>query len=556
MNRACVEHSHRIDPQQWSVPGNDDRRMSQNNDHRSTPADRETTPGSRSGSGGHFYSAQGSTKAGTKDISRRSLLALGGVVGVGLVVGAIAVDSQRTDNSKGSLSQASTDTLAFASTDITTARWVTTQTGETAPGYLFVTPLTSSSCGTISENSGQPVWMANPGVSMSDLQVQQYNGNPVLTYWSGTRVRGYGRGVGNILDAEYKQIAKVQAAPGLQADLHEFLLTPQGTALLIAYVAKPADLSTVHGPTSGFVLDCHVNEVDIQTGKVLLDWSAHQHVSPDETYASVKNAEDGDGKSASRAFDAYHLSSIDFDDQSLYISARNTHTVYRINRTTGHVEWRLGGKKSDFTVAKDAQFAWQNHFRLRPDGMASLFNNRTRDAKADVRSAAFLLTLDTSTMKAGLQKKFEHGAIVSTDMGSADLLENGNWLVGWGTQPLVTEHAPDGKAVYTATLADSPSDRAFRSAWVASPQTAPAISIVHGSGRKMLVDVSWNGATEVRNWQFMTGASPSTMQPVKVVPKSDFETAGTLPRAPYAAAQALGLNGNVLATTPVAASTD
>jgi hypothetical protein len=504
------------------------------------------------GSGGHFSAGDGE-KSGRRELTRRALLSVGGLAGIGLVVGAIAVDSRINDSAKGTLSQASTDTLAFASTDATTARWVTTQTGETAPGLLFVTPQTKGSSGVISDNLGQPFWMAGATTGMSDLRVQQYAGTPVLTYWSGTRIRGYGSGVGNILNAQYEPVAVVHAAPGLQMDLHEFQLTPRGTALVIAYTAKKADLSAVHGPSAGYLLDCHVNEIDIQTGKVLLDWSAHEHIPLADTFAAIGDL-DGDGKTSATAFDAYHLSSIDFDSDSLYVSARNTHAVYKIDRSSGTVQWRLGGRKSDFTIAKDAAFAWQNHFRLRPDGTASLFNNRSRTQVTGVRSAAFLLNIDTDTKAVTLQKKFEHGPLLSTDMGSAELLDNGNWLVGWGSQPFVTEHAPDGKAVYTSTLATSPSDRAFRGAWVGSPRTQPVVEIVHGTGRNMLVNVSWNGATEVRNWRYLSGATSTGLQPIKVVPRSDFETTGTIARAPYAAAQALDLNGNVLGTAAAVAS--
>ena len=37
-------------------------------------------------------------------------------------------------------------------------------------------------------------------------------------------------------------------------------------------------------------------------------------------------------------------------DGDILISARNTCALYDIDRTTGAVNWRLGGKRSDFRI--------------------------------------------------------------------------------------------------------------------------------------------------------------------------------------------------------------
>jgi hypothetical protein len=38
------------------------------------------------------------------------------------------------------------------------------------------------------------------------------------------------------------------------------------------------------------------------------------------------------------------------NDGNLLIDARDTWTVYKVNRTTGAIMWRLGGKNSSFAV--------------------------------------------------------------------------------------------------------------------------------------------------------------------------------------------------------------
>ena len=57
----------------------------------------------------------------------------------------------------------------------------------------------------------------------------------MLTWWQGQVVGGHGQGVDVIESARYTPIATVRAGNGLYADLHDFVITPQGTAWLTAF---------------------------------------------------------------------------------------------------------------------------------------------------------------------------------------------------------------------------------------------------------------------------------------------------------------------------------
>jgi hypothetical protein len=70
--------------------------------------------------------------------------------------------------------------------------------------------------------------------------VQQYQGQPVLT-WSQEEGFGglaTGQTVDYILNTQYQVIAKVVAGNGLDADAHEFRITPQNTALITVYAVR------------------------------------------------------------------------------------------------------------------------------------------------------------------------------------------------------------------------------------------------------------------------------------------------------------------------------
>ena len=71
-----------------------------------------------------------------------------------------------------------------------------------------------------------------------------------------------------IVDQQLPTLAHVKAGNGLQADLHEFQLTPQGTALITAYDPILCNLSAVGGPADGAVTDGVFQEIDVRTGLV------------------------------------------------------------------------------------------------------------------------------------------------------------------------------------------------------------------------------------------------------------------------------------------------
>jgi hypothetical protein len=65
---------------------------------------------------------------------------------------------------------------------------------------------------------------------------------------------------------------------------------------------------------------------------------------------------------------------------------------------------------------------------------------------------------------------------------------------------------------------------------------------------------SWNGATEVAGWRFLTGSSPQTLTEAAQVKKRGFETNAAVAAAAHLAAQALDAKGSVLATSAVIAA--
>jgi hypothetical protein len=430
------------------------------------------------------------------------------------------------------------------------ASWETTGT---AAGLLFTGPMGHGSNGLIMKNNSEPVWMEPSGIGVTDLRVQTFEGQPVLTFWTGTGTGGHGEGMGLIKDASYRTIAQVNTGNGLTADLHEFTLTAAGTALMISYPTVQHDLSSVGGPAMGYMYNCHVQEINVRTGAVLLDWSALDHIALTESYLRPGDNPKADGSSAAKAYDPYHLNSVDESGDALLISSRHTHTLYLVDRTAGTVRWRLGGKQSDFSMGQNAVFAWQHDARRRPNGVISVFDNHYNQGTTGT-SRGLLLTVDEKARTAQLKQEFSHAGHRGNAEGNVQFLENGHVLVGWGADPAATEFTADGTAIYEATRIGSASYRTYRAPWTGKPDTPPDVAAIAGNGSTMQVYASWNGATEVAHWRFLTGASQDSLAEAGTFPRQGFETSTAIAAAPHLAVQALDNNGAVLGTSTVIAT--
>ncbi len=403
----------------------------------------------------------------------------------------------------------------------------------------------------IVDDAGQPVWFApSAGGAATDLKVQRYQGTPVLTWWRGEVVfpPGYGRGECVIADEAYRELVTVRAGNGLQADLHDFVLTEQSTALLLAYRDVPRDLTGIGGPADGVVTEGVVQEVDVASGGVLFEWHSLDHVGEGESYQPLP-------PDPAAPYDYFHVNSVGLDgDRSLLVSARNTHAVYRIDRASGAVTWRLGGKSSDVALDPAAVFAWQHDARTHADGVLMLFDNGPTSGE-DTRSRTLALQVDEQRSSATVVSENPHpDAKLSPNQGNAQLLEGGHVFAGWGGDPAFTEFGAQGQVLLHARMDEEISSyRAVRFPWVGRPDDLP-VAAGRAAAPGTTVYASWNGATEVVSWRVLAGPSPDAMAPAGRAQRAGFETRVDVPGAHrFVAVEACDDQGEVLGTSePVA----
>jgi Arylsulfotransferase (ASST) len=428
------------------------------------------------------------------------------------------------------------------------------QSRHTASGDIFVAPQYGpvQYGPMILSPAGKLIWF-NPvpgNATVSDFRAQQYQGKPVLTWWQGNVHAGHGRGDGIIDDSSYQQLAVVHAANGPDADLHEFQLTPQGTALIAATYQVFWNTSSVHGPKRQNVTDGVVQEIDIRTGLVLFQWDSLDHVPLTDSYTHVPQRR--------APFDYFHLNSISVDnDGNLVVSGRDTWAAYKVDRRTGRIIWTLGGKHSSFKFGRNASFAFQ-HDVLLPNGSErsiTVFDNGGGLPNVHTQSRGIKLSLDPAHKTATLVQQLVHSPPLLAEFeGNVQQLPNSDYFVGWGQRPYFSEYDRHGKLIFDARfVANTANYRAFRLPWTGTPAAPPSVAALT-SASNTTVYMSWNGATQVASWRILGGQSASALTPVSTVPASGFETSARIAATQYVQVAALDSNGNVLGTSPVEAS--
>ncbi|KAL4919533.1 ASST-domain-containing protein [Aspergillus aurantiobrunneus] len=455
-------------------------------------------------------------------------------------------------------------------------------------GYLFVAPFAGypdtaveqhgprQAAPYIFRDDGELVWSGYGYYSIwaTNFQKTRWKGKDVLFSFEGDHNAGYGHGHGHttILDQHYETIRELRAGNHKLTDKHEFHVINEETALIQIYQPVPVDLTPWGAsPEQQWIVDAIIQELQLETGELLFEWSSLEHVLPDEAILPINSGQAGSGYNSSDAWDYFHINSVDKDSEGNYlISARDACSVQKINGTSGEIIWRLGGVKSDFELGENVKFCFQHHARyVSKEGskeVISLYDNAahgTEDGRGhEVHTNPFsqgkIIEVDTATWKATIVQAFQPpDGLLSKSQGSTQLLPNGNVIVNWGSEGALTEYRADGTPIFH-TYMDSgflglgvENYRGFRYNWTGLPNEAPAIvSLENDDGTT--VYVSWNGDTETQAWRFFNVVDEyGSREFLGEVDRKGFETSLLVKEhgLGLVAAEAIGANGRVLTST-------
>ncbi|HET8980947.1 MAG TPA: arylsulfotransferase family protein, partial [Solirubrobacteraceae bacterium] len=235
------------------------------------------------------------------------------------------------------------------------------------------------------------------------------------------------------------------------ADQHDVVLLPNGDYLMgRTFTRFPVDMSACGGPVNGVLRDFELQELT-PSGALVWSWRASDHIPVSEVAPQFRGACRYGG-------DVYHWNSVDPVDGGYVLSFRSLDAVYRIDRATGAIVWKLGGTPTSQSLAvindpysATSTFCGQHDARLLLDGSLTVHDNGSGcNRPARVVRYAIDPTARTATLLESLRKPFVPGS--SWCCGSARKLPGGDWVVSWGASRYVTEQTPDGRLVFTLTF--------------------------------------------------------------------------------------------------------
>ena len=390
---------------------------------------------------------------------------------------------------------------------------VTTSTTGTGDGYVFITPFSLSILTPyliIADNSGQPVYYKPVPSFATDFKRQP---NGLLTYWTGGQFYA--------MDNSYNVVDTYQAGNGYTADAHDLQLLPDGHALLMAYDNQPVDMSQIApgGLPTATVTGLIVQELDTSKN-VVFEWRSWDHFNITDTMVPLTTT----------VVDYVHGNAIELDtDGNLLLSSRHMSEITKINRQSGDIIWRLGGKNNQFTFVNDPapHFDFQHDIRRLPNGDITLFDNRTN--LTPLYSRAVEYHLDEGAKTATLVWQYRNTPdTFGLATGNVQRLSNGNTFIGWGFGLLATEVTPEGSKAFELALAPNFSYRAFRFPWHGYPNTQPTL-VIQTTTLTTTLTFSWNGATDIASYRIYGGNEPRPTTLITTQAKTDFETQIVLP---------------------------
>jgi hypothetical protein len=235
-----------------------------------------------------------------------------------------------------------------------------------------------------------------------------------------------------IMDSSLRVIDSVKCGNGYITDWHEMRILPNGHYLLLATEMDTMDLSQYHyfkpfnipGSRTARVFCGIIQELD-QNKKVVFEWHAKDHYK----FSSV----DPFWMADSAWVDWTHFNALEMDsDGNILVSSRYFNEITKINRTTGDIIWRLGGRNNQFKFLNDnLRFYGQHYIRRLPNGHYTLFDNGNYYTPHGARAVEYELDEKNKTVNTVWSYTYDP-TMPSYAMGSVQRLNDGNTLVSYG----------------------------------------------------------------------------------------------------------------------------
>ena len=220
---------------------------------------------------------------------------------------------------------------------------------------------------------------------------------------------------------------------GLQPRFHDLLIEPDGSYWILCDENRDMDLTSHGGSAHARVTGQALQHVGA-SGELLFDWSVFDHFDITDVDPEFRTGP---------TVNWTHANSLAIDGEgNILVSFRNLNEITSIDRRTGAVLWRLGGRRNQFALADGSElFAGQHSVRSLASGEILLLDN----IGSATESRGERWSVNATTRIARMTGSFGSLPGVRTLIGgSVQSVSADRTLVSFGTEGRVEEYDAQG----------------------------------------------------------------------------------------------------------------
>lgn len=319
-------------------------------------------------------------------------------------------------------------------------------------GYFFLSPYTNGFVNTyqrshqILDRYGRLVfYQIMSGLNLNPTIDFKLQPDGRMSYFDINREKWF------FMDSTFAITDSIQCV-NFQSDQHDIQVLPNGHYLVLGEEVRTMDLTGYHwfgfthtqpGSANAQVYGVVVQEFD-ENKSLVWEWKGHDHYS----FGDV----DQRWLQSPVKVDWNHANAVEQDiDGNILISLRHFNEITKIDRTTGNIIWRLGGKMNEFNFTNDQlRFTGQHDIRRISDTEISIFDNGQYTNPPVSRGLVY--SLDETAKTATLSWEYIYdSAMYSLACGNHQFISNGNHLVDFGfctgSNPWMAVAKPDRSTV-------------------------------------------------------------------------------------------------------------
>jgi len=234
-------------------------------------------------------------------------------------------------------------------------------------GFFILSPRVSTDDGIksylmIIDNNGVPRFRKKIAAIVTDFKLHENK----YSYAERTQRNEFGHWDYDIvlMDQQFNELNRLNTINLNHTDNHDFLVTQEGTYILLSYNSAYRDFSPYGLSSNELTRDSVVQEID-ENNNLLMEWNSWDHLDIE------------DCKQHRWPDDYAHINSVSVSsDDNLILSLRGCSTILKIDRITGETIWQIGGSNPSLDIIGDQYFEFcGQHTATELNGSLFIFDN-------------------------------------------------------------------------------------------------------------------------------------------------------------------------------------